>query len=175
MSENNIFSPSHGTSFFNSRCGLFALILPYFAFILPLFFPSSHLLSPFFLFLSSSFSFTFSPFFSSPFHIFSPKLHRLIFPPRGYFLIYRPLAVALLAHNILLKLNYLVLVLYLIQRWYSGTGAVLHGSVVLVLLVKLVPVLYCSAMLVLSCCVVLLPLLYKCGSGAILLCSAIAL
>jgi hypothetical protein len=40
------------------------------------------------------FSFTFSPFFSSSFHIFSPKWHGLIFPPRGggYFPIYRPLA-----------------------------------------------------------------------------------
>ncbi len=98
-----IFSPSHSTLFFDSHCGLFALILPYFAIILPFFIPFSHFLSSFFLFLSSFFLFSFlflpfslkfSPFFSSPFHIFSPKWHWLIFtpPPGGYFPIYRPLS-----------------------------------------------------------------------------------
>ncbi len=79
------FSPSRDTSFLDCHRGLFSLILPYLAFILPFYFPFSHFLSPF--------SFTFSPFFSSPFHIFSPKWHRLIFPPPlgGYFPIYRPL------------------------------------------------------------------------------------
>ncbi len=96
-SENDIFSPSRDTSFFDSYRGLFALILPYFAFLLPLFLPFSHFLSPFFLFLSSFFLFLlhFPPFFSFPFHIFSPKRHRLIFfpPPQGgaYCPIYRPL------------------------------------------------------------------------------------
>ncbi len=94
-SENDIFSPSRDTSFFDSHRGLFALILPYFAFLLPFYFPFSHFLSPFLLFLSPflPFSFIFSPFFSPPFHIFSPKLHRLIFPPwgEGDFPMYRPL------------------------------------------------------------------------------------
>ncbi len=65
------------------------LILPYFAFILPFYSPPFSFSFPFL-----PFSFTFSPFFSSPFQIFFPKWHRLIFPsPRGgYFPIYRPLA-----------------------------------------------------------------------------------
>jgi hypothetical protein len=57
-------------------------------------------LTPFLPLFSFSFPFlpfsvTFSPFFSSPFHIFSPKWHQLIFPPPpvgGYFPIYRPLS-----------------------------------------------------------------------------------
>jgi hypothetical protein len=50
-SENAIFTPSSDTSFFDSHCGLFALILPYFAFILPF-------SSPFLIFFPlSSFSF----------------------------------------------------------------------------------------------------------------------
>ncbi len=81
-SEKEILSPSRDTSFFISHCGLFALILPYFAIILPFYFPFSHFLSPSFLFLLHF------PPFSLPFHIFSPKWHRLIFPPpqgRGIF------------------------------------------------------------------------------------------
>ncbi len=83
-SENDIFSPSHDTWFFDSHRGLFVLILPYFAFILPFYFPFSHFLSPFFLFLSPFFlfSFTFSPF-SLPLYIFSPKWHQLIFSRGG--------------------------------------------------------------------------------------------
>ncbi len=68
------FSPSCETSILDSHRGPFALILPYFAFILP-FFSFSFPFLPF--------SFTFSPFFSSPFHIFPPKWHRLIFSPGG--------------------------------------------------------------------------------------------
>ncbi len=102
-SENYIFSPSYDTLFFDSHHGLFALILPYFAIILlfyfPLliFFPLSSSFFPLSSFLFPPFSFfvTFSPFFSSPFHIFSPKWHRLIPPPPsrggGYFPINRPL------------------------------------------------------------------------------------
>ncbi len=61
-SENDIFSPSRDTSFFDSHRGLFSLILQYFAFILPFYFPFSHFLSPFFLFLFLFFLFLF-PFF----------------------------------------------------------------------------------------------------------------
>ncbi len=43
-SENDIFSPSLDTSFFDSHRGLFSLILPYFAFILPFYFPFYHFL-----------------------------------------------------------------------------------------------------------------------------------
>jgi hypothetical protein len=54
-SENDIVSPSHDASFFDSyHRAFFALILPYFAFfafILPFYFPCSIFLSPFFLFL----------------------------------------------------------------------------------------------------------------------------
>ncbi len=117
-SENDISSPSCDMLFFDSHHGLFALIIPYFAFILPLYFPfynffplssfffplSSFFLYifPFFLFLYFPlfpFSFIFSIFFSSPFHIFSPKWHRLIFPPprRGGIPIYRPLAPIVMA------------------------------------------------------------------------------
>ncbi len=53
-------------------CNYFTLLLPLLSFSFP-FLPFS---SPFL-----PFSFTFSPFFFSPFHIFSPKWHRLIFPP----------------------------------------------------------------------------------------------
>ncbi len=51
----------------------------------------SHFLSPFFLFLSPFFLFLlrFSPFFSSPFHILSPKWHRLIILPGGGIFQYR--------------------------------------------------------------------------------------
>ncbi len=75
---------------------------------LPSFFPILHLFysftSPFLIFFPlsffcpfSSFFFYIFPFFSSPFHIFSPKWHRLIFYPppgggRGYFPTYRPLS-----------------------------------------------------------------------------------
>ncbi len=87
LSENDIFSPSRDTSFFDSHHGLFALHLAYFAFILPFYFPFLSFSFPFL-----PFSFTFSPFSFSPFHIFSPKWHRLIFPPPGgYFPKYRPL------------------------------------------------------------------------------------
>ncbi len=76
--------------FLNSSlfCIFFTLLLPLFSFSFP-FFPFSFPFLPF--------SFTFSPFFSSPFHIFSPKCHRLIFPPSGgggYFPVYRPLPIA---------------------------------------------------------------------------------
>ncbi len=62
-------------------CIYFTLLLPLFSFsfpVLPFSFHSS------FFFPLSSFSFTISPFFSLPFHNFSPKWHRLIFPPTSY-------------------------------------------------------------------------------------------
>ncbi len=95
-SENDIFSPSHKTLFFDSHCGLFALILPYFAFILPCFFPFSHFLSPFLIFLSPFFLFLLHfPPFSLPLFIFFPPndIGWYLFPSPGgaYFPIYRPL------------------------------------------------------------------------------------
>ncbi len=60
------FCPSRDSSFFDSYCTLFALILPYFAFILPFYFPFSLFLSPFFLFY-------FSSFLSSPLIFFPPN------------------------------------------------------------------------------------------------------
>jgi hypothetical protein len=71
-SENDIFSPSHDTPFFDSHRGLFALILPYFAIILPFYFPFSHFLPflpfsfpflPFFFYIFPLFHFAFSNFF----------------------------------------------------------------------------------------------------------------
>ncbi len=93
-SENDIFPPLATCYFFTPIVPPFALILPYFALILPFY----TFFSTFFLF-SFSFPFlpfchAFSPFFSSPFHIFSPKWHWLIYPPQGgggYLPIYRPL------------------------------------------------------------------------------------
>ncbi len=77
-SENDIFSPLATHCFFllpswpfclNSSlfCNYFTRLLPLFSFSFP-FLP---------------FSFTYSPLFSSPFHIFSPKWHRLISPSQG--------------------------------------------------------------------------------------------
>ncbi len=92
-SEIEIFSPSRVTSFFDSQRGLYALILP----ILHLFYPFTSSFLIFFPLSSFSFLFSFSftllPFFSSFFHIFSPKWHRPDIPPPrgGYFPIYRPL------------------------------------------------------------------------------------
>ncbi len=72
-SENDIFSPSRDTSFFDSHRGLFALHLAYFAFILSFYFPFSHFLSRFFLFLSSFFLFLLHiPLFSLRLFIFFP-------------------------------------------------------------------------------------------------------
>jgi hypothetical protein len=84
-----IFSPSRITSFFNSHCGLFAKILPYFAFNLPFYFPFSHFLSPLFLFLSP---FTFFhlvfpsfPLFLFTFLYFFPQMTSadIFLPPKG--------------------------------------------------------------------------------------------
>jgi hypothetical protein len=80
-SENDIFSHSYDTMFFDSHCGLFALILPYFAIILPftspflIFFPLSSFFLPLppFSFSFLPFSFAFSPFFLFTFSYFSPK------------------------------------------------------------------------------------------------------
>ncbi len=92
-----IFFPSHDMSFFDSHCGLFALILPYFAFFYPftspflIFFPLSS-----FFFSLSSFFFNILPLFSSPF-LFSPPNDIDWYPVpwggggAGYFPIYRPL------------------------------------------------------------------------------------
>jgi hypothetical protein len=55
-------------------CINFTLLFPLFSFLFPFFL----FRSPFFLFLLHL-----PPFFSWPFHIFSPKWHRLIFPLRG--------------------------------------------------------------------------------------------
>jgi hypothetical protein len=63
-----IFYPSCDTSFFDSYCDLFVLILPYFAFILPSCFAFSHFISPFFLFILH-----FLPF-SLPLFIFFPQM-----------------------------------------------------------------------------------------------------
>ncbi len=85
-SENDIFSPSRGTSFFDSHRGLFALILPYFTIILPVYCPFSHFLSPFFLFLSPFFFFLLNfPPFSHNFFIFFPlnDLGWYLSPPQG--------------------------------------------------------------------------------------------
>jgi hypothetical protein len=104
------FFPPLGTSrFFDSHHSLFALILPYFAFILPFNFPFSQFLSPFFIFLSPFFlfSFIFSPFFSSPFHIFSPKWHWLIFPPpQGGWGIFQYIGPCVGEYWMFMKLNY---------------------------------------------------------------------
>ncbi len=117
-SKNYIFCPSRDTSFFDFHRGLFPLILPYFTFILPFYFLFSNFLSPFFLFLFPFFLFLlhFPLFFSSPFHIFPPKWHRLIFfhPPRGAggifqyidpvfteYTVNRKLSVLLTSHNVL--------------------------------------------------------------------------
>ncbi len=96
-SENDIFSPSRDTSFFDSHPGLFVLFLPYFAIILPFYFPFSHFLSPFFLFLSLFFLFLlhFPPFSLRLFIFFPPNDIGWYFPPPprggGYFPKYRPL------------------------------------------------------------------------------------
>jgi hypothetical protein len=85
-SENDIFSPSRDTLFFNSHHGLFASHLAYFAIILPFYFPFSHFLSPFFLFLSSFFLFLLHfPLFSLRLFIFFPlnDIGRYSPPPRG--------------------------------------------------------------------------------------------
>ncbi len=73
-SENDIFSPSRDMLFFDSHCGLFALILPYFAFLLPFYFLFSNYLSPFFHFLSPFFLFLrhFPPFSLGLFIFFPP-------------------------------------------------------------------------------------------------------
>jgi hypothetical protein len=89
-SENDIFSPSRDTLFFDTHRGLFALILPYFAFILSFYFPFSHFLSPFFLFL------LLFPLFLFAFSYFFPQmtLADIFSPPGGggYFPIYRSLS-----------------------------------------------------------------------------------
>ncbi len=86
-SENDIFSPSRDTSFFDSHRGLFSLnsslFCIYFTLLLPLFSFSFPFLPFSFPFLP--FSFTFSPFFSLPFHIFPQMTSADIFPPRGVF------------------------------------------------------------------------------------------
>jgi hypothetical protein len=86
-SENDIFSPSRESSFFDSQRGLFALILPYFAFILPFNFLCSHFLSSFFIFLSPfPFSFTLLPLLISLFSYFFPKMTSadIFYPPLGW-------------------------------------------------------------------------------------------
>ncbi len=70
------FFPSPDTSFFDSRRGLFALILPYFAIILPFYFPFPHFLSPFFIFFYI-FLFLFA------FSYFSPQMTLGDIPPGG--------------------------------------------------------------------------------------------
>ncbi len=98
LSENDIysppfqkkyFSPSHDTPLFNPRHALFVSL------ILPFYFLFSHFLSPFppFSFFFLPICLAFSPFFSSPFHIFSPNDIGWHPPPSrggGYFPIYRP-------------------------------------------------------------------------------------
>ncbi len=108
-SENDIFSLSRDTSFFNQYCGLFSLILPCFAFILPFYFPFSLFLSAFFFsFPLIPFYFTFSPF-SLPFFIFFPPNNISWYPyPLGnwYFPICRPLASSKgQEHNVMDKNN----------------------------------------------------------------------
>ncbi len=97
-SENDIYSPPLMKMIFFPLLGHVVFRLPswpfclnsslfcnYFTLLVPLF----SFLSPFFLF------FYIYPFFSLPFHIFSPKWHWLTFPPPpgrgGYFPIYMPL------------------------------------------------------------------------------------
>ncbi len=67
-SENEIFPPSHDSSFFNSNHSFLALILPYFALILPFYFLFSLFLSPFLLFILH-----FPPFSLSLFIFFPPN------------------------------------------------------------------------------------------------------
>ncbi len=83
LSGNDIFFPSRDTSFFDSHCGVFALILPYFAIILPFYFPFSHFLSPFLLFPSPFFIFLLHfPLFLFTFSYFFPQMTSAdIFPP----------------------------------------------------------------------------------------------
>ncbi len=80
-SEDDSFSPSRNTSFFDSHCAFLALDLPYFASIF--YVPFSLFLFPFL------FSLAFSPLLLFPFHYF-PQMMLADIPP-GYFLIYRTL------------------------------------------------------------------------------------
>ncbi len=96
-SENDVFSPSCDTSFFDSHHGLFVLILPYFAIILPLYFPFYPFTSPFFIFFPLfPLSVTF-PSFSLHLFIFFPQMTLADIPPPPlggeYFPIYRPLSI----------------------------------------------------------------------------------
>jgi hypothetical protein len=91
-----IFFPFRNTLFFDSFCGLFALILPYFAFILHFYFP--FLFSFLFSFPFLPFSFPFLPFrllFSShPLFIFFPLNDITWYSPppgKGVFTLYRHL------------------------------------------------------------------------------------